>query len=195
VVRVAGRSRGEGAPRPHRIWEATRNFQSFIRLKVIHHRNREMQFIAEGRASSRRGHHFRGRGGGRVSFAACRARSRAVTGKQGSAGGTAGQSSRSAGGQHGHRRPMLPSNESLQTCAGLERRPDAAFIKQQVGMRRRHFKCENTKLTCINCNKLRCISCNLPLRARAATTQSTSASGATWPSATHVLSAAPTVWR
>lgn len=100
-----------------------------------------------------------GEGGGRVSFAACRALGQAVTGGEGPAGGELASPFQSAGGRGEpfsvpRRRAMRPHAILHRISAWMERRPRAASLDRQVGLRRREFKCENTKLDCVKRNIL-----------------------------------------
>lgn len=130
VVGEPGRSAEGGERRPPRpahhihmfaqysISHETENNSSPQSKKAIT-RAAGIAFVAAGSeaGSSRRGHQFRGGGGGgRVSFAACRRVARAVTGQEGQRGGElASPSSRQAG-----NRTVRPVSPAMRPCGSAQ---------------------------------------------------------------------------
>ena len=181
--------------------------------------SQSMKNAAHGDAGSlRRGHHSRGgRGGGRVSFAAC-------PGTRATGEDRAGQPSEGeswpllpgqAGGQSGRFQPAIAGRWSRSEAAGIrERGPAGHRLWDEMVFDCIELKCENAKFDCMFCNNswranktaagslrrpFAIVSAILaerpqlaatarPLRASLAATRSTSASATVRASATHLSS-------
>ena len=168
-VRAIGGERGEDCPDRSIIYKASRNIQSPIRLKIIHHRNRKRQSPGRWRGEAAgcgaiwgderletRPPFKGGEGGGRVSFAACPALGRTETGREGQAGGSAGRSCRSGRQATGPCSDAAPGRWlHMEECRFGERGPATHRSIGEVVLRRSEFKCENTKVSCKTCNSLR----------------------------------------
>jgi len=168
-VRAIGGERGEDCPDRSIIYKASRNIQSPIRLKIIHHRNRKRQSPGRWRGEAAGCGAIWGDErletrppfkGGRAVAASRSLHVRRWAGRRqggrAKQGGSAGRSCRSGRQATGPCSDAAPGRWlHMEECRFGERGPATHRSIGEVVLRRSEFKCENTKVSCKTCNSLR----------------------------------------